>query len=220
MKIKLGKNQVLRPSGVIASKDGKYFYWSCSISGVKTFANSERFKTVLANYGNDEVRMIKEFVCRPAKKYLDAGYKPEDIRKIADENKGKLANIDAKPKKPAILRRPRKKSIKAFAIGTVKVKEMTPSGSVEVVEKKVYPWQGNPDYFTGHEPPTPISVEDVTKDTCMYPARYLDDMCRECPVYDRCTFPEKYTEKDWKKPHKTDKVVVKSLASFSEDESS
>lgn len=211
MKVKLGKNQVLRPSGVIASKDGKYFYWVCSISGVKTFASAERFKTVLVKFGNDENRLVKEFVCRPAQKYLDAGYKAEDIRKLADSNKGKLAKFDVKPKKPDILKRKRRKGLKSFAIGTIKVKEQTATGSVEVVEKPIYPWQGNPDYFTVSKDFTPATVEEITLDACLYPGRHLDDECKGCPVYDRCRLPTKFTEKDWKKGHKKAPVVVKEI---------
>jgi hypothetical protein len=218
MKLKVGKNQVLRPSGIVVSKDGKYFYWSCSISGVATFANADRFKTVLARYGNDETKLVKEFVCRPAQRYLDAGYKPEDIRKLAEENKGKLVNINAKPKKPDILKKPRKKGLKAFAIGSIQVAEKTATGSIEIVEKKVYPWSGDADYF-GRNTSRPAAVADVTVEACMFPARYLDSECRDCPVYADCVLPTKCTEKDWKKSRKEKKeLVVKPLDSFDASE--
>ena len=212
--IKVGKNQVLRPSGIVASKDGKYFYWVCSISGVKTFANAERFKTILERYDNNEKRLVKEFVCRPAQNYLTAGYKPEDIRRIATENKGKLMNLNGKPKKKDILKKKRKKGLKSFAVGEVQVAAPTATGSLEVKSEKIYPWTGNPDYFKSSTGPTAMSVAEATTDSCVLPARYLDDECRECPLYAECVYENKYTAKDWAKPAKNTTPKVTKINSF------
>jgi hypothetical protein len=213
---KIGKNQLMRPSGVIVSKDGKYHYWSCSVSGVATFAKPPLWKSTMAKYKTEE-NLVKTYVCRKAKKYLEAGYTAEQIREIVKNHKGNLPPIEPKIKKhPNMPKKVRKQRLKA--IKTETVVEVV-NGRKEEVVKKVYPWSEDPNYFKDGIRP-PVDVAEITKDTCMYPNRYLDSECQGCPVYNECVYAEKYTEDDWKsgKKRKSDAVVVHSIDSYSEDE--
>lgn len=207
---KLGKNQVLRPSGIVASKDGKYFYWWCTVSGIATFASAERFKTVVERYGSEE-KLVKEFVSRPAQKYLDADFTAEQIRGMVI--KGKLGPLGGKPKKIEKVKKVKKATLKTFAVAKIEVAVTTGTGSIEIQNVPVYPWSGNPDYFKSTGTP-PLSVEEATKDSCALPNRYLDDECRNCPLYDRCTFKGKFTAEDWKKPRSKAGPIVKVISSW------
>jgi len=209
--MKLGKNQELLPSGIIASKDRKYFYWSCSKTGLMTFANAERFSKVVAAYGS-EAKLVKEFVAAPVKKYLAEGWDVEAIKGIIQTNKGKLPPIGGKKVKPVKFKKARKPRLKNFATGKEEVSVQMPSGSFEVETKPVYPWTNDPDYFKSA--PTPISPSEATKDSCAYPNRYLDNRCKGCSIYDLCAFKGKYDPSDWKKNTPKNEVLVKQLKSF------
>lgn len=200
-----------RPSGIQTSANGKYFYWKCNVSGLETFADEKRFKDVVKNYGSEE-KLFKTYVLRPAKKYVEAGFSPESIKEIASRNNGKLPDLDAasKARKAAMPKKPRKKRLGQFAVETVEVKDAV-TGSAETV--KVYPWTGNPDYFKGTGT-SAVAVEEASKDICFYPNRNLDDDCRNCPVYDKCVCPAKFSEEDWKKPRKRDEVKITPIKSF------
>lgn len=206
--MKLGKNQELLPSGVIASKDRKYFYWSCSVTGLKTFANAERFKKILQTYGTED-KLVKTFVASPVKKYLSEGWDAEAIKAIIDANKGKLPPPGGKKKAVEKVKKVRKPRLKQFALGSETVPVHQASGSFEVETKPVYPWSNDPDYF--RSVPTPLNLADSTKDSCAYPNRYLDDRCKGCSIYDRCTFKGKYDPSDWKKGTPRNEVIIKKL---------
>ncbi len=208
---KLGKNQELLPSGIIASKDRKYFYWECSKTGLKTFANAERFKKVVANFGS-EAKLVKEFVAAPVKKYLAEGWDIEAIKEIIKVNKGKLPPPGGRKEKVEKVKKVRKPSLKAFAVATLEVPVQQATGSFEVEAKPVYPWSNDPDYF--RSVPSPVSIADATKDSCAYPNRYLDARCKGCSIYDQCSFKSKYTAADWKKNEPRNDVKVKELRSF------
>ena len=76
----------------------------------------------------------------------------------------------------------------------------------------------DPHYFLTPGGFPPASVEDITKDTCLFPARYLDDECRNSTVYDHYVLAGKFTADDWKKGKKKAALVVKKLDSFTKDE--
>ena len=213
--MKLGKNQVLLPSGVIASKDGKYHYWACSVSGLMTFSKPEYWVKVLAKYKTEE-NLIKTYVCKKAQALLDMGKTKEQIIGLLNSGE-KLPKAKKNPKAPKV-KKEKKASLRSAAVGKVKVAQQNASGSVELVEKPVYPWQNDLHYFLTPGGFTPASVEDITKDTCLFPTRYLDDECRNCTVYDRCVFAGKFTADDWKKGKKKAALVVKKLDSFTKDE--
>ena len=199
------------------SPNGKYVYPVCSVSGCRSFANQDYFKKTLdKKFGGSEARMIKEFVVREARKYLEAGFKPEEIRKMASDHKGKLPKIAPKIKKdPRLPKKIKKVKLKSFAIDTVKVVEANASGSLVEVEKKVYPWSEDPqNYFKST--PEPLSIEEATKSSCLYPARFIDDKCHGCPVYDRCSLEQKWGPEDYLKKNLRNQLVVKQLSSVDE----
>lgn len=207
MPTKLGKNQYVRPSGIVASKDDKYFYWNCSISGTATFANAERFKKVVEKYGSEEI-LFKTFVCRDTKKLLEKGFTEEQIRNAAQNGKNLM---DELPTNIPVVneKKPRAPKIK-IEVDSPKTVEAEPEQIAPKIEEKVvYPWSGNSDYFKS--PAAPFNIEEDTKDTCMYSNRYINDMCHSCSIYDKCQFVRKYTAEDWKKPVKRDEVVVKAI---------
>ena len=215
--LKVGKNQVLLPSGVVQSKDGKYHYWQCSVSGLMTFAKPDYWVKIMAKYGSEE-NLVKTYVCQKAKRLLDEGVSQADIiqtlshPETAEAKKARKEAKKIKKERKAVTKKVRKASLKSFAVGAIDVAVTNDTGSVEVQKVPVYPWQGNPDYFRSAA--TPLSIEEATRDTCIYPNRHLDDECRGCPVYDRCVCPTKFTPADWKKGKKRPEAVVTPLNSF------
>lgn len=212
---KIGKNQYKRPSGVIASKDDKYFYWSCTVSNIATFANAERFKKVVEAFGSEK-NLIKDFVCREAKKYLAAGWKAEDIAKLVVEHKGELPKLNPKvPRDPRLPKKVKKQRNKA--IKTEKVVKVVNGEQVEEVTK-VYPWSHDPQNYFRSEP-VKLTVEDLTRYSCPNCHIYYGSACQGCPLYDGCILPSKHKPEDWKntKWKKKQEVVVKPINSF-EDE--
>lgn len=216
---KIGKNQYRRPSGVIASKDDKYFYWSCTVSNIATFANAERFKKVVEAAGSEK-KLVKTFVCREAKKYLAKGWKPEAIAQLVIDHKGnlpkiepKLPKLDKHPKMAGIAKKPRKKRLKAIGVETVV--EVVNGEEVETV-LKTYPWSADPEnYFLSGDKGTIDYSKEIN--TCHRPDFYLDMQCHGCPLYNDCACKSKY-EPDAHKNKKYQKAVkVTPLSSVPED---
>jgi len=210
--------RIKRPSGVEQSANGKYYYWKCNISGLETLAVEKRFKEVVKNFGS-EAKLVKEYVLRPAQKYIDAGFDADYVKSLVKANDGKLPRIDAseKARKKEIKKlkgkRGRKPKLKQFAVGEEITRQVSASGSIEEVVQKVYAWTGNPDYFKS--PPHEVTVEDATKEACLYPARQLDDLCYGCPVYDRCTCALKVSAEERNSPkHRREKSKVTPINSF------
>lgn len=214
--------RIKRPSGIEQSANGKYFYWKCNISGLETFADEKRFNEVVKNYGSEE-KLFKEYVLRPAQKYIDAGFDATYVRELAERSGGKLPRLDAgeKARKKEIKeltgkKRGRKPKLKNFASGESIETVINSDGVSEEVVRKVYPWSGNPDYF--RSPPSMMDVSEATKDTCLYPNRYLDDSCYGCPVYANCTCKLKMGEEDWKQPKKKQDVKITPIRAFEPEE--
>ena len=211
--------RIKRPSGVEQSANGKYYYWKCNISGLETFADEKRFKEVVKTYGT-EVKLAKEYVLRPAQKYIEAGFDSDYVKSLVKANDGKLPRIDAaetarKKEIKGLKKRGRKKKLKSFAVGEEIRQEVTPSGSVETVVQRVYAWTGNPDYFKS--PPHSLTVEEATKETCLFPARQMDDLCYGCPVFDRCTCSLKISAEERASPkHRREKTTIKPINSYEE----
>jgi hypothetical protein len=221
--MKVGKNQTLLPSGVKVSNDGKYHYWQCSVSGLETFAKPDYWVKIMAKYGT-EANLVKTYVCKKAQRLLDDGMNQEAIIKVLSQPETKAAKVEKqeakkiKAERKAALkkvRKPRAKGLKSFAVGKVEVEALTDSGSLVKEVVPVYPWQGNPEYF-GSGGISVLTVSEATKDSCALPNRYLDDECRNCPLYKDCTFERKFTESDWKKGKKAvEQVKVTPIRSFS-----
>jgi len=97
-----------------------------------------------------------------------------------------------------------------------KSKNTIESGSVDLIKSDtsqgIYPWSGNPDYFGGGV--SAFSIAEVSKDTCIYPNRYLSDLCKGCSIYAECAFSRKHTEKDWKGSKNRNEVIIKKLDSY------
>lgn len=161
---------------------------------METFAPEDRFKEVVAKYGSEK-KLFDTYVLRPVQKYVDRGFDADYIKDIIKTNHGKLPSLDAKTKeRKKALKKPRKQRLKQYAVGEVVVGQTDESGSMEEVKQKVYPWTGNPDYFKGT--PAVLNIGDETKNSCIYPNKYLDDQCYGCLVYAECQSPLKISEAD------------------------
>ena len=191
--------RTIRPSGVEQTES--MFYWKCSVSGLIMFATPERFADVVKKFGSEE-KLVKTYVLRPVKKYLDAGYTAEQIKSIIEKNDGKLPALDAVAA-PAVSRVEKKRVVE-----TVRVVEVKPIEQPKEKPPVVYDWQGNPDYFKGA--PSPISIEHDTKEACFYPNRNIDNQCRECSIYGQCNCSAKYSLEDQKKPRRNE-VKIKAI---------
>ena len=206
--------RITRPSGIEVSGNGNYYYWKCNVSGLETFAPEDRFNEVVAKYGSEE-KLFKTYILRPVQKYIDRGFDAEHIKAVIKANYGKLPPLDAnlKERKKA-LKKPRKKRLKQFAVGEMVGQITTESGSIEEVKQRIYPWTGNPDFFKSV--PSTINIAEETKSSCMFPNRYLDDMCHGCRVYAECQSELKYTEADWKAPKNRGETKITPINPFAD----
>lgn len=195
--------RTIRPSGV--EQTDSMFYWKCTVSGLVMFATPERFADVVKKFGSEE-NLVKTYVLRPVKKYLEAGYTADQIKAVIEKYGGKLPPLDElnAPPPTAVVSTFEKKE-KKQTVAVVEIKSVEQPKEKEPI---VYDWQGNADYFKSE--PSVISIEAETKESCIYPNRNLDDQCRNCTVYDRCNCPAKYSPEDQKKP-KRNEVKIKSI---------
>lgn len=186
--------KITRPSGIVQSENGKYFYLVCTISGAVQPLTQENFTRVLGEYGNDENVLAKTFATKKAKTLVESGvFTAEGLRDHYSRN-GSLPSTKG--------------------LAPEKVEEENPVVDVpkQVVqptapERVEYPWSKDPTYFSS--PAVPTSIEDETKNSCMYPTRYLDDTCHGCPVYDRCQQQLKFQPTDWEKPRQRGEKITK-----------
>lgn len=198
------KNLTDLPSGITASKNGKYFYWQCNVTGIKTFADAARFNSIVQKYGNIET-LAKEFVLPTAKRYLKEGWDKESLAALIKANDGKLPALGKTKDKPATKKR-FKRALKAHSIGS----ESIPASDTEQAkERAIYPWSSDPDYFKGSI--SPLNISEVTKNTCLYPNRHIDDQCFGCSIYEACSFSGKFKPEDWKKKNPRNEVIIKQI---------
>lgn len=198
------------PAGITASKNGKYFYWQCTVTGIKTFADSGRFAVIAEKYGGIE-KLAKEFVLPTAKRYLKEGWDKETLAAIIQANNGKLPAFGKKNKKEPTVKKRFKRSLKAHSVGSETV---AGSDTEPQKERPIYPWSTDPDYFKGGT--SVLNTSEATKDACLYPNRFLDDQCYGCSIYETCNYASKFKPEDWKKKNSRNEIVVKQLRSFSE----
>ena len=191
--------RIVRPSGIEATTNGKYYYWWCNVSGQETFAPEPRFKDVVKKYGTEE-KLFKNYVLRPVQKYVDAGWDSDSIIAILKANDGKLPPLDNKAAKAVKSTKEKKRSVKNLAVGEMEVHNQPTEPKV-----LIFPWSGNPDYFKSTS--VPFSLEVETKSNCVYPNRNLDDRCFGCSVYDVCQSTAKYSVEEMKKPKASGKVT-------------
>jgi hypothetical protein len=202
--MKPSKSQIVRPSGIVQSKDGRYYFWECVVTKTRTFADEKRFLKLVAQYGSEE-NLFKTFMCKAAKKAAvgeilasaptDGASAPK-TKKVKASKKVKQVTIDGITTTP---------DVNEGAPEAPKAKK-----EVKVEEKPIYPWQSNPNHFgEGKIVPVPANIEELTKDACVYPPRHLDDLCKGCPVYDKCTLSIKYSPEDWNDKEKREARKVK-----------
>lgn len=187
--------KIIRPSGIVQSENGKYFYLVCTISGAVQPLTQENFDRVLGEYGNDENVLAKTFATKKAKLLIESGlFTAEGLRDHYSRN-GSLPSAKGLGEKPV-----EKESTET----EVAPKPVTQPVEPERVE---YPWSKDPGYFSS--PIVPASIEEETKGSCLYPPRYLDDRCHSCPVYEKCQQPLKYPASEWEKPSRKAEVITK-----------
>jgi hypothetical protein len=173
---------------ITTSKCGKYVYPIDSISGAKTFAPIEYFiKNIQDNYSGSVEKFVKEYVTRETKKYLAAGYTPEQIKDMASKCKNnKLPKINVKLKKhPDMPKKERRKRLTSHAESTT----TTINSHGEVEKVRIYPWTNKPDYFRSDPAITDLAA--TTREVCLMPNIYLDDDCKGCKYYEICQCPLK-----------------------------
>ena len=199
--------RTIRPSGV--EQTDSMFYWKCSVSGLVMFATPERFADVVKNFGSEE-NLVKTYVLRPVKKYVDAGYTSEQIKAIIAKHDGKLPPLECNNTevKTANVVRPEKKHSDSIVVDAIEIKPIEQPKEKPPV---VYDWQGSPDYFKGIAAPN--NLREDTKEICFYPGRNIEDQCRGCLIYSDCTCSAKFSPEDQLKPRRNE-VKVKVIAVF------
>jgi hypothetical protein len=176
---------IIDPKLIQVSACKKYVYPVDSITGAKTFAPIAYFEAnVNKKYGGSVARFVKEYITRDTKKYLAAGYTPEQVKEIASKTKNhKLPKISTKPTKdPRAPKKERKKKL-STKVGEDKT-VVNNDGSTEVI--RVYPWSANPTTYFCEGEPTPLNIAETTKIACLRPDVYLDSDCYGCPHYSVC----------------------------------
>lgn len=201
--------RTIRPSGV--EQTDTLFYWKCSVSGLPMFADAKRFADVVEKYGSEE-NLVKTYVLRPVKKYLEAGYTAEQIKELIVKNDGKLPSLDevaTVSAKPVAEKKEKKVKVEETPVVVEVAKVETKPDVPETPEPKpLYDWQGNPDFFKGTS--APIDFADASKENCFFPNRNLDDQCRGCHIYSICQCSAKYSEEEQKKPPRNE-VKIKAV---------
>ena len=174
--------QITRPSGLRQSLNGNFIYVNCAVTDRQTFFTLAYFAESLKNkFGGDETRMAKEFVFRLVEKYRAKGYTDEAIRKLTDENGGRLPKLTDDAAEEA----------EAEAAASVAVaKPVQP----KVVEKPVYSWSHDPQNYFKSTTPGKLNVAEATRATCFRPDLNLDCQCDGCPYYSACTCASKYDD--------------------------
>lgn len=207
--------QVLRPSGLRQSADGKYVYANCVVTGKPTFFKQDYFALVLnRDFAGDEAKMAKGYVCKEVKKLRKAGKKDAEIATILGKFDPKAPKAKKHPKQKeadAVIKPKREKRSKAATTPVGEVVILKATSTAKPVTRPVYPWSDNPNYFRS-ETAGSINFEEATKDTCFYPSHHLDHQCEGCPIFDKCTCGLKVAVEDRAKAAKRSvKPVVKQL---------
>jgi hypothetical protein len=199
------------PSGIETSANGNYFYWRCNLTGNETFADKARFADVVKKYGSEE-KLVAEYVTQQAKKYLQNGFTAEDVRSLVEANGGDLPRLEVKGKATHTPKKKRGRKPKERASAAMPASGSAADETSLDPSRVVYPWSGNPDYFGGGA--GEFNLAEVSKTTCIYPNRYLSELCKGCSIYDVCAFPSKCSEKDWKGSKNRNEVIIKKLDSY------
>ena len=194
-------NQVTRPSGLRQSANGQYIYANCVVTGRPTFFKPDYFANVLArDFGGDENKMAKGYVCKDVKKLRKAGKTDEQILKILGKFDPKAPKAKKHPdqvKADKIIKPKKVKTSKASVVAVGEVAVAPSAGSVKPVTRPVYPWSDNPNYFcTVGSAKGIVDWAEATKDTCHHPLVHLDHQCEGCPIFDKCTCGLKIAPED------------------------
>ena len=210
-------NQVTRPSGLRQSANGQYVYANCVVTGKPTFFKPDYFALVLnRDFGGDENKMAKGYVCKEVKKLRKAGKKDAEIVTILGKFDPKAPKAKKHPKQKEADKVIKPKTVKHSKVAVTPVGEevvVKAEKTVKPVVRPIYPWSDNPGYFgSTTAEKTPINYEEATKDTCFFPATRLDALCEGCPIFDKCSMKISAEDrvKQFKKGHST-KPVIKQL---------
>ena len=209
------------------SGNGAFVYLTDSITHEMVQVTLDRFNELLLDYNNSEEEMEKNFQLRITKKYVLLGFSKEQIAEFAKKS-GKLPKLTSvQEDRVKMIRKDEGIQLNHFAVGKkagrpAKVtKEAIDSNINENGEepekdstrkKKAdkpdsaparYPWQDDPKYFIGG-PCGPLDYSTV--DACLYPNRYLDNMCEGCSIYDKCCCKSKISPENFGKKREQVKV--------------
>lgn len=197
------------------SANGNFIYLTDSITGEASQVTLVRFNEMVKQFGTEE-DMEKSFQLRITKKHLLLGHPVEELKKLVGLHGGKLpplsdadeAKVDEIRKHKGIKlsissegkkmgRPPKSHPAEAMpATSTPTNTGITQDAKEKPIDK--YPWQSDPNYFKSCGA-SPLDIGEATKDTCMFPNKYIDTRCQACAVYDKCALEAKYTAEDWKK---------------------
>lgn len=146
----------------------------CIVTGRPGYYNAITLAERLKQYETiDNVK--KHYICREALTLLKEGATIQDIRKTIPCNEHVvLVDID-ETVIDNILERKRKSSSAA------KINAPDENGS--------YWWQKDENKVKTDWKGVPVVIEEVTKDACLRPDVYLDEICERCPFFDRCKLP-------------------------------
>jgi hypothetical protein len=149
----------------------------CIITGKSGYLSSAILQEKLKEFGSPD-EIAKHYICRGAGKYLRQGLTQEETRAELG-----LPIDGFKPVDDAIIEK---------ALGGTKRKRK--SGEVNPNDPDangIYWWQKEDFKVRSDWNRTPINVAESTRDACLRPDIYLDDVCESCPYFAECTLKTK-----------------------------
>lgn len=151
----------------------------CLITGKMGYLGAALLKDKVEEFGSLE-EVGKHYICRAAGKFLRQGLSQEDTR----INLG-LSNDGYVPVSEILIEN---------SLGTTRKKKRNGTSETNPNEPDkdgVYWWQRSDFAIKADWNRTPMNIEEATKDACLRPDIYLDDLCESCSYFPRCTLPIK-----------------------------
>ncbi len=148
----------------------------CIVTGKPGYLGSAILTEKIKEFGT-AAEVAKHYICRGAGKYLRQGLSQDETRAELG-----ISNDGFKPVEDSIIEK---------ALGSVRRKrEGTINPNVPDVNG-LYWWQKESARVSTDWNRTPLNIEEATRDSCLRPDIYLDDVCEQCPYFTRCTLKTK-----------------------------
>jgi hypothetical protein len=149
----------------------------CIITGKPGYLSSAILQEKLKEFGSPE-EVAKHYICRGAGKYLRQGLSQQETRVELGLSIDGFIPVD-----DLVIERALGETKRRRKSGEVNPNDPDANG--------VYWWQKEDFKVRSDWNRTPINVAESTRDACLRPDIYLDDVCENCPYFSECTLKTK-----------------------------